>query len=180
MPKNTNIILIRHAEKPSVAKDPSLAVAGQERAQAYVVYFQNYPNSAAPLKWNYMFATAVSPDSNRPLLTIQPLSQALGLTINNSYADKDFKKVADDIKTNPEYDNSNILICWHHGRILQLAHHLGAPKDKLPAKWAGAAFGWLIKLSFDSKGNLQKPSVINQNLMFDDNGNDPPVMVKIK
>jgi hypothetical protein len=173
MPKNTNILLIRHGEKPAV-KSLLLSVAGQERAQAYAIYFQNFPGASAPLKLSYLFATKKSPASNRPFLTIEPLSNALKLPINHKHGDKDYKRVADDILTPSKYDNSNILICWHHGKILQLAHKLGAPKSSLPTKWPGDVFGWLIHLSFDSNGDLQT-SVINEQLMYDDYGNDPKI-----
>jgi hypothetical protein len=51
MTKNTNILLIRHAEKPD--SGIGLAVAGQERAQAYVVYFQNYLINSNLVTLNY-------------------------------------------------------------------------------------------------------------------------------
>jgi hypothetical protein len=178
MPKNTNVLLIRHAEKPTDDKDPTLAVAGQERAQAYVIYFQNFSIASAPIKLNYLFSTAKSPESNRPYLTIEPLAEALGLAINNHHKDKDYGQVAADILQNGQYDNSNILICWHHGEILKLAHALGAPKHKLPSKWNGAVFGWVIRLVFDADGKLTVPPTINQQLMYDDYGKNPPVRKK--
>ncbi|HEX8249343.1 MAG TPA: hypothetical protein VF599_14290 [Pyrinomonadaceae bacterium] len=174
MPKNTNILLIRHAEKPTGANDPTLAVAGQERAQAYVIYFQNFLINSEPVKLNYLFATAESSASNRPYLTIEPLANALGLSINNNYADKDYKSLAKEILQNNQYDNSDILICWHHGEILELAHRLGAPKDKLPSKWSGDVFGWLIHLVFDADGNLTVEPTRNEQLMYDDYGKNPP------
>jgi hypothetical protein len=57
-------------------------VAGQERAQAYSIYFQNYPINSSPVKLNYLFAAANSNASHRPVLTITPLSTATGLKIN--------------------------------------------------------------------------------------------------
>ena len=74
MPKNTNILMIRHAEKPDSGSD--LAVAGQERAQAYVVYFRNYSINSSLVKLDYLFAAANSSASQRPQLTIQPLAAA--------------------------------------------------------------------------------------------------------
>jgi len=50
MPKNTNILMVRHAEKPDSGRD--LSVTGQERAQAYAVYFQNYVLNGTLLKLN--------------------------------------------------------------------------------------------------------------------------------
>ncbi|HLM03035.1 MAG TPA: hypothetical protein VK400_18435 [Pyrinomonadaceae bacterium] len=174
MPKNTNIVIIRHGEKPDDKKNPALSIAGQERAHAYVVYFQNFPSQSSPLKWNYLFATAESPESNRPFLTIQPLSGALGLSIDNSYKNADYPKLAGELLQNGIYDNTNVLICWHHGEILKLAEALGAPAGTLPPKWSGDVFGWVIQLVFDAGGNLTVAPTINQKLMYDDHGKNPP------
>ncbi len=179
MPKNTKILMVRHAEKP--ATGPDLAVPGQERAQAYVVYFQNYSINSSPVKLDYLFAAADSPESKRPRLTIQPLSTAIGLVINDKHKDKDYQTVANDILQNTKYDKKNILICWHHGEILQLAAALGAkglpPASNWPTPpWPGEVFGWLLQICYDNAGKIIPTQTIclNQKLMFDDYGKNPP------
>lgn len=179
MPKNTNILLIRHAEKPA-GKSYHLAVAGQERAQAYVVYFQNYPNKSAPLKLQFLFAAKNTKTSHRPFLTIDPLSHALGLTVEQPFADADYQKLADEILNDGRYDNSNVLICWHHGKILELAAALHAPAASLPPVWNPNAFGWLIHLHFGHHGKLKTTSIINERLMYDDYDMEPPVLKPLK
>lgn len=179
MPKNTNILMIRHGEKPK--SGTGLAVAGQERAQAYVIYFQNYSLKSNLVKLDYLFAAANSSKSHRPYLTIQPLAAALGLKINAKHKDKEYQKVADDILQNSKYDQSNILICWHHGEILDLAAALGAkdlpPKSNWPTPpWPGKVFGWVLQLCYDGDGNIipSQTICINQQLMYDDYGKNPP------
>lgn len=187
MPKNTNILLIRHGEKPPSGDE--LAVPGRERAQAYVSYFQNYMiqttstslSSPTPIKLNYLFATANSGSSDRPDMTITPLSAAIFIAISATYKNTDYKKLADDILQKSEYDNSNILICWHHGEVLDLATALGVHPKKLPkasnwpSKWPGSEYGWLLQLCYDSNGNLMNTQTmcVNEKLMYDDQ-NDPP------
>ncbi len=107
MPKNTNILMIRHAEKPDSGK--GLKVAGQERAQAYVIYFQNYSLGSNLLELDYLFASANSSASHRSRLTIQPLATALGLCINDTYTDTDYHELAD-LLQQPKYDRCNIRI----------------------------------------------------------------------
>lgn len=179
MPKNTNILMIRHAEKP--AAGPDLAVPGQERAQAYAVYFQNYSLNSSLVKLDYLFAAADSSESHRPRLTIEPLAAAIGLAINDKHKDCDYQKVADDILQNAKYEKKNILICWHHGEILQLATALGAtglpPASNWPAPpWPSDVFGWLLQLCYDDKGAIipSQTICINEELMFDDYGKNPP------
>jgi hypothetical protein len=181
MPKNTNILMVRHAEKPD--SGPGLAVAGQERAQAYVIYFQNYVLNSSPLKINSIFATADSPKSMRPRLTVQPFAEAMGLPIHDQVQDQDFQTVADEILQNPQYDNSTLLICWHHGEILALAAALGVNASQLPPAshwpsqpWPEDVYGWLLQLCYDATGAIipAQTLCINQQLMFDDYGNNPP------
>jgi hypothetical protein len=172
MPTNTNVLLIRHAEKPDDDDDTGLAVPGQERAQAYVVYFQNYAIGSHPVKLDAIFASSDSKKSHRPRLTVTPLAEALGLEIDLKYADKDVKGAAAAILA---LDGADVLVCWHHGEILELAHRLGAPHHTLPPKWPGDVFGWLLQLSFDGKGELSV-SVVDQKLMYDDHGQAPPAL----
>ncbi len=182
MPKNTTIVLVRHGEKPKSNTDPGLAVAGLERAQAYSVYFQNYPNSKTPLKFKYLFASTDSSKSDRPRLTILPFSQTVKIPINTSFSNAQHKELADSILTpgkSGQYDNCNILICWHHGEILKLAKNLGVDASQAgswPSKWPGEVFGWLLQINFDANGNInyKQTFCINEQLMFDDNGQNPP------
>jgi hypothetical protein len=180
MAKNCNVVLIRHAEKP--ASGTGLAVAGQERAQAYTIYFQNYMVNGTVFKPDFIFCSTDSSNSDRPYLTIEPLAKILGLTIDDKHADKDYKKVADDILQNSKYDNKSVLICWHHGEILALAADLGAGATTLPAssnwpaKWPGDVFGWLLQVCFDGSGNIVTADTfcISEQLMYDDYGQVPP------
>lgn len=181
MPKNATILMVRHAEKPE--SGIGLALAGQERAQAYVIYFQNYSLNGSLLKITSIFATADSPKSMRPRLTVQPFADAMRLPIHAQVQDQDFQKVADEIRQNSQYNNSTILICWHHGEILDLAAALGVDASQLPPDshwpsqpWPEDVYGWLLQLCYDATGALipAQTLCINQQLMFDDYGKNPP------
>ena len=169
MPKLTNILLIRHAEKPLDPLDPSLTAEGLARAQAYVEYFQRYVVDQAVIKLDYLFAAANSIGSNRSTLTLAPLSMALGVPVDTRFDDRGFQQLADEILGNRKYDRSSILVCWHHGQILHLAYALGASPQSLPALWPADVFGWLLQLSFDANGACVA-RVINQQLMAGDDG----------
>jgi phosphohistidine phosphatase SixA len=183
MPKNANILMVRHAEKPDAGKH--LSVTGQERAHAYTVYFQNYVLNGTLFKLDYIFATADSPQSHRPRQTMKPLAKAMRMEINDRYQENDYQKLADHILRNSKYDHSNILICWHHGEILELAAALGVDPNKLPPgshwpspPWPGEVFGWLLQVCYDANGNLipSQTFCINQQLMYDDDGKNPPTV----
>ena len=127
MPPNLTIFLVRHAEKPD--KGSELAPESFARTQKYVQYFQNQVKyDGQPIRWNYLFASAESDKSDRPFLTIQPLSQTINIKIDSDFKNKHFKDLIKELKKNKgtKFDNANVLICWHHGEILDLASALGA------------------------------------------------------
>lgn len=179
MAKNCNILLIRHAEKPASGTD--LSIAGQERAQAYIIYLQNYQLNGATFKADYIFCAADSSDSHRPKLTIKPFADAIGLPIDDKHKDKDYQKVVDDLQDS-KYDGKNVVICWHHEEALALAAGLGASSSTLPATskwpttWPGDVFGWLLQICLDGSGKIDTANTIcvNEQLMYDDYGQEPP------
>jgi len=176
MPANATIFLVRHAEKP--ASGPGLSPAGQARAKAYAKYFQNLKDRQGNIiHWDYLFACEDSDHSDRPLLTIQPLADELKKQVDTKYKDKDYSGMAAHFQQKAkEYAGRNILICWHHGEILQLTEAMGASCATLPAasdwpaKWPEDVFGWLLKIYYKSDGTIHHNSTqaINEKLMPDD------------
>jgi hypothetical protein len=125
------ILLIRHAEKPLSGMD--LSPVGFERAK---VIPQLFGGSAAPHNLprpEFLFATHVSKNSNRPVETITPLSAALGLPISHEIDDKDFATLAKELLSG-KYAGKVVLVAWHHGSIPGFAKALGAvpPYDPWP------------------------------------------------
>ncbi|MBK8049242.1 MAG: flagellar basal body-associated protein FliL [Anaerolineales bacterium] len=173
MPKNSTVILIRHAEKPEDASDFNLAPAGRARAHAYVAYFQNLALDGQPIQIRRMVAAADSAESQRPKLTVMPLALATNLEIHDRHADSDYAALATHVLSHPKYDNADTLICWHHGYIVELAHALGAPEGELPAKWPDDVYGWLLALHFDADGKVARFTFINESLMHGDHGKAP-------
>ena len=182
MPRNATVLMIRHAEKPVTSGDRTLSVPGQERAQAYVTYFQHLTlDGSGPLKLNYLFATADSDHSHRPRLTIKPLAQALPLPINDKHEDGDYPKVVAHLEE-PKYDGATILICWHHEKILDFARALGVEPAALPPEsrwptqgWPDDIYGWVLQLRYGTDGKVipAQTRCWNQRLMYNDHGRDP-------
>jgi hypothetical protein len=176
MPGDATIYLIRHAEKPPLGK--GLSPAGQARANAYVNYFQNLQDpQGKTIQWDYLFACKDSDNSDRPVLTITPLANAINKTIDAHYKDAHYSDLVTDLQQNAkQYASTNILICWHHEEILQLAGAMGAACATLPATsnwpttWPGEVFGWLLKIYYKSDGTIHHTlsQTINEKLMPDD------------
>ena len=139
------ILIIRHAEKPEGDgdKDPNLSKRGYERAAALArVIPANFP------KPDYLVATKKSSHSMRPIETIQPLSKSLHEEIEETFKDEDFAALAQHLLTDPRYSNKTVLISWHHGKIPELAHALGAAEA--PEKWSGKVFDRVWEIDYQN------------------------------
>ena len=163
--KNAVILIIRHAEK--TASGDQLSPDGYKRADAYVNYFKNYQVDGKPLKLDYLYAAADSKASKRVRLTVEPLSKATGLKLDNRFANKDFKGMVEELRATDH--GHEILICWHHGQIANIVKALGGdPSALLPnGKWPDDVFDWVFELHYDSTGRLipAETKRINENLM---------------
>jgi hypothetical protein len=146
------VLIIRHADKPD--DGDGLSPAGIARANTYVKYFENYRVDDSPIKLTALFAAADSKKSHRPLLTLEPLSRAIGLPIDSRFNDKDYEGLAKALASSDH--GRGILICWHHGEIDNLLRALGAdPGSLLPGgKWPASEYGWVIELHFDQDAHL--------------------------
>jgi hypothetical protein len=172
-PAGAVVLIIRHAEKPEAGM--GLSDEGSKRAAAYVAFFPNFKIDGKQAKPTYLFATRDSEKSQRPRLTLQPLSAALHLPLRAEIKNKDFEVLAESLK-GAKYGGQTILICWHHGNIPDLLRALGAdPARLLPrGTWPENVFGWVVALQYDQEGKLKESLVINENLAPSDAGNVPP------
>lgn len=163
---DTTVMIIRHAEKPK--SGPGLTPEGEARARAYAGYFQHFSVDGQPMTPDTLYAAADSKSSMRPRLTLEPLSRALGLPIDDRFADKRTKELANALRNQPH--GHRVLISWHHGEIPALIHDLGGDSHALIAgdKWPTDVFGWVVVLRYDHQGRLADAQVIHEHLMPDD------------
>lgn len=194
MLKNSTILLVRHGEKPgdpamdAAADGPGLSPEGQARAQAYVGYFDDFQASSPDgsqsktAKPQWVFATADNPGTSyRPRLTVSPFADAALVPFSCCLSDKRYGDLVTQLYADKTYDDTSILICWHHGKIIDLANALlsnngGAPMPLLstascwPSKWPPEVFGWLLQICFDGHGmpDVAWVRCINEKLMPDD------------
>ena len=163
---NATILIVRHAEKP--ASGVELAPLGVMRSLAYVQYFQHLKLDGQLVKVDDIICTADSKGSERPRLTIQPLSEALKLPLDNRFKDKDAALLGAELRAKPH--GRAIVICWHHGEIPELIDALGGNAAAvLPqSTWPDTVFGWMIELRYDAAGRLSMIKCIHEHLMPDD------------
>ena len=167
-PKNSVILIIRHAENPPDGH--GLSPRGKERAQAYRNYFLNFTVDSKRREPQAVVVAADSKQSHRPRLTVEPFAKAANLAIDNRFANKQPVDLAAELRAN--YQGKVILICWHHGQIPALLRALGAaPETLLPnGKWPRDVYDWVIMVSFDENGHVipQSTKQINEHLLQGD------------
>ncbi len=142
------VIIIRHAEKPPVGNH--LNDRGRARAQALVGFFKNNPEVTQDGPPAAIYAMKPSSDdgSFRPIETVTPLAQSLGLSIIEDYAKKDGQAMVQAIMSNASYVGKMVLICWEHHDIVNLVHDLGW--DSGPDSWKGDVFDRAWILNFEN------------------------------
>jgi hypothetical protein len=120
--------LIRHAEKD---KKDDLSPRGRQRATCLA---QRYRNTGI----THLFAYDDKP-SRRPVETITPLANALGLDIDVRYKRDEVKELVAAIGALDA--DAVVLVCWEHTVLRSIAHHLGVdsppdyPSDEYDREW---------------------------------------------
>ena len=164
-PKNSVILIIRHAENP--ANGHGLSPRGKERAEAYKNYFLNFTVDSKRREPEVIFVATDSKHSHRPRLTVQPFAKAANLPIDNRFGNNQPSDLAAELRANQQ--GKVILICWHHGQIPALLRALGvAPETLVPGgKWPRDVYDWVIMVSFDENGRVIPESTrrINEHLL---------------
>jgi len=151
-PKDSVVLIIRHAENPDTGH--GLSPRGEQRAEAYKDYFKNFTVDSKRLEPQAIFAAKDSKQSHRPHLTVEPFAKAASLPIDLRFGSNESDNLAADLRANQQ--GKVILVCWRHGVIPDLLRALGEkPKKLLPdGKWPDAVYDWVILLSFDQDGRL--------------------------
>jgi len=140
----------RAAALPSLfsADLPQLSCKLYTKAAEFVGEYRAIPLKGARPRFPVptdIFATAVSKNSKRPIETVAPLATALNLPIHDNLKDNDhdIKKLVDAVLN--ENPGQVVLICWHHGKIPEIAKALGIAK---PPKWEGKVFDRVWQITF--------------------------------
>jgi hypothetical protein len=189
----SQVLIIRHGEKLGSADNdaeggPDLSPRGSARAMALPSLFVPVtPQTACALAASassttgtyntvagsggaprfeipaFVLATRASHTSNRPIETISPLLAAFSLPLDADHSDGDYAKVAGDILTKSKYAGQVVLVCWHHGKIPDLAGALGISS---PPSWPNSVFDrvWCL----DYSGAAPTLTNLPQQLLYGD------------
>ena len=149
------VIIIRHAEKPETGNQ--LSPQGFQRAGALVDFFEHAPavNQHGTPAAIYAMAPKGANGSLRPIQTVTPLADALGLTINKTYLRDQLTALVQDILGNPGYQGKMVLVCWEHNVIPEMVQDFGW--TSAPDSWAGEVFdrAWILNFTGDKVTSFQ-------------------------
>ena len=155
------VLIIRHSEKPETGR--GLTPAGEARARAYISYFEPFHEAGLKFRVDALFAGADSDSSDRPRLTLEPISRATGLKLDTSIPTEDPDKLVASLRTHPH--GTHPLIAWRHRQMAELVHAFGASASLIPgSRWPDEVYDWVIVLRFDRNGVLEKQERIVENL----------------
>jgi hypothetical protein len=148
----SRIILIRHAEKPTVNSE-HLSARGFQRAQALVNIFRRHPDL---VKFGFPVAYVASAfvpgqSANRSIETLSPLANSQNIVLSTPYLPADYLSLVENIKGNPNLNHQVVMITWTHTYIYDLAKAFGA---KPTGPWQGPVFDRIWVLDFLPTGSV--------------------------
>lgn len=147
------ILLMRHAEKPGDKADLHLSDAGKARAERLATYI---PKTFG--KPDFIFAAAPTNHSLRSIETVTPLAAALGIEVHHDIEDANFEDLVAELYSNPVYSGKTIVICWHHGKLPEIATLLGAAEGSYPSPWPQGTFNLILDFVYPQTAEVP-PSV---------------------
>ncbi len=150
--RNVTVLIVRHAEKPGEGR--GLNPRGEQRAQAYASYFDPLRPDGKTWLQQRLIAASDSQSSERPRLTLTPLSERLQLPLEQPYADEQVDKLVKSLRGKNQA--AVLLIAWHHGRMAELIDTFGGDTESLlgSGRWPRNVYNWLVVLRFDGRGQL--------------------------
>jgi hypothetical protein len=175
-----SIVLIRHAEKQlgdagprgvsidGIADPESLTPRGWQRAGALVgLFVPRVDGTPAILPTPaHLFASRIGQHSRseRPLETLEPLSERLGVPIDSSYLQDDLDGLEGAIRRT----EGHLLIAWEHKRIPLLVGRLVGDPSHVPTVWPDDRYDVIWVLEPDAMGKALVLRQIPQMLLSGD------------
>lgn len=163
---NPTIMVIRHAEKPTGKfqgvtpkgnQDPeSLIVPGWQRAGALARFFAVPPSPLSVPQFLFAADAEKATNSERPIQTITPLSDKLGLPINTNWKKKQWSEMT----TAALQSKGVVLICWQHDDIPSIANQIMG--QNTAPQWPGDRFDmvWLLTWNGSQYTFTQVPQLL--------------------
>ncbi|CAG9622313.1 histidine phosphatase family protein [Sutcliffiella rhizosphaerae] len=151
------VVMFRHAEK---ADNDGLSPIGKYRAcMLSNLLIQRYPS----MKGIYAAGVGPGDSSVRKVQTVAPLISEMvylnpSIAMNTVYLKYEYVKAAEEIKTNPTFNNQIVLVCWSHATLPLFAKELGA--RNVPKIWPIYRFDMLWEIHMKTGILTQIPQLL--------------------
>jgi hypothetical protein len=156
------VMIIRHGEKPDGSHpgvdakgnpdDSSLTETGWNRANRLVDLFApaQHPPRSGLARPTAIYAAGATSDGEgmRTRETVQPLADALGITVNTKFGKGDEKALVKDATAR----SGVTLICWQHGEIPAIVEAFRAVSPAAPSTWPDDRFDVVWTLTRTTNG----------------------------
>ncbi|HXQ72549.1 MAG TPA: hypothetical protein VN844_18785 [Pyrinomonadaceae bacterium] len=177
----TKIMLLRHAEKPAKDDAPfgvtrkgerskeSLEVRGWQRAGALANLFASanghsqHPVLAKP-QFLYASKPLLHKGSLRPLETIMPLGEKLGIKINADYQRSQLVSMVEDVFSH----KGVVLICWQREYIPDIAAIILGKNNVAPSDWPEDRFDMIWVFDLHGSSSTYRFRQVPQQLLAGD------------
>ena len=176
----TKIMLVRHAEKPDrdsvpygvsrkgIRNKECLQVRGWQRAGALIGLFAppNGQNHLAVAQPEFLYASKPlrRRGSRRPLQTILPLGEKLGIEINTRFPRFDFAEMLEEVYLL----DGVVLICWQREYIPEIALKILDGKETVPSDWPENRYDMVWVFDLDRSTNQYHFKQVPQGLLAGD------------
>lgn len=140
---------MRHAEKTGEKGDPDLSPKGYERANRLLYLFSRDERFRGEIDALYAAYPRKEGKSLRSVQTLQPLSNALGLSIRDANAFALPEDFAAFLLRSEALDGERIVVALAHDEIAAFVHALGA--QSAPEKWPSGAYDRIWRVRFGEK-----------------------------
>lgn len=175
---SSQIMLIRHAEKPPDSPPPygvspdgepdieSLTIRGWQRAGALACLFDPaFTMSGKLLEPRYLYASnSHKHRSKRSRQTLMPLARKLGLEINSDFSPGEEAELARDARSR----GGVVLICWRHQLLPTLARNVLGDGATAPQRWSERRYDLVWVFDLDPSTGVYRFSQVAQNLLHGD------------
>ena len=176
----TKIILLRHAEKPDKDFAPfgvtrkgqrdkeSLQVRGWQRAGALIALFAPPNGKYGPALARPQFLYASKPlrrrGSRRPLQTLVPLSDKLGIKINSEFPRHEYDNMLEEVFQ----CKGVVIICWQREYLPDIAQIILDHRQIAPAIWPEDRYDMMWLFDLNASSGRYKFKQVPQRLLMGD------------
>lgn len=182
----TKIMLIRHAEKPQTSPlvhgvkstgdhhRESLAVRGWQRAGALACLLSGAhgtPGSSGLAVPSHIYAAKAhtSCRSKRPIETVGPLAEKLGLEVDHRFAKGHEQLLVEEARNR----GGSVLISWHHMELPAIANLITGNEATTPQTWPENRFDVIWVFNLAPRSGRYRFSQVPQMLL----GGDSPELI---